>query len=128
MSFWKSAAVASALLCGVSGFGQTPPASPAPAAAPTYQQAHDALTRRDYPAALALFTALANTGNARAQSSLGAMYAIGIGVPQNSTEAVAWFRKSADQGFPEGISNLATSYVNGTGVPKDEAEAIKLYR
>lgn len=70
----------------------------------------------------------ANKGNAKAQFSLGLMYATGEGVPKDKAEAVKWYRKSADQGDVATQFNPDLMYANRQGVPKDEAEAVKWYR
>ena len=41
---------------------------------------------------------LAEQGDADAQSGLGVMYATGVGVPQDYTEAVKWLRLAAEKG------------------------------
>ena len=41
----------------------------------------------------------ANAGNANAQGTLGAAYAMGKSVPQDDVEAVKWYRKAAEQGY-----------------------------
>jgi uncharacterized protein len=56
-----------------------------------YQQA-------DYETAERLWRPLADLGDARGQSNLGAMYANGRRVPQDDAQAVGWFRKAADKG------------------------------
>ena len=66
---------------------------------------------------------LAESGNAKAQSNLGYMYAKGEGVPKDAAEAVKWYRKAADQGYAKAQTNLGYMYANGEGVPKDAAEA-----
>ena len=44
------------------------------------------------------FRKAADQGDAPAQHNLGAMYANGMGVPQNLTEALRWLRKAHAQG------------------------------
>jgi len=53
---------------------------------------------------------------------------LGLGVPQDSEEAVRWYRLAADQGHMIAQSNLGSMYANGTGVPEDDAEAVRWYR
>ena len=36
--------------------------------------------------------------SAEAQFILGGMYVTGVGVPQDTAEAVAWYRRAAEQG------------------------------
>jgi hypothetical protein len=72
--------------------------------------------------------ARAEQGDAKAQFSLGGMYAKGEGVVKDSVEAVKWFRKAADQGSANAQLNLGNMYANGEGVAKDGAEAVRWYR
>ena len=65
---------------------------------------------------------LAESGNAKAQSNLGYMYAKGEGVPKDAAEAVKWYRKAADQGDAKAQYNLGVMYAN------DAAEAVRWYR
>jgi TPR repeat protein len=71
---------------------------------------------------------LAEQGHATAQFNLGAMYADGLGVPENDAEAVGWYRLAAEQGLAEAQSNLGTIYDTGDGVPENKAEAVRWYR
>jgi TPR repeat protein len=70
----------------------------------------------------------AEQGDAGAQFSLGWMYEIGKGVPQDYSEAAKWYRKAAEQGLGSAQSNLGVMYKIGKGVPQDYSEAIKWYR
>jgi TPR repeat protein len=88
--------------------------------------------------AVAACRRLADQGNAEAQSSLGDMYAVGHGVPQDYAEATSvaqdyaeattWYRKAADHGYAEAQSSLGDMYADGHGVPQNYAEAMKWYR
>ena len=49
-------------------------------------------------------------GHADAQYNLGAMYANGEGVPQDSVKAVEWWQKAATQGHADAQYNLGRSY------------------
>jgi TPR repeat protein len=70
----------------------------------------------------------AAAGDAKAQNSLGNMYANGTGVPQNYTEAVKWYRKAANQGFADAQLNLGSAYDQGQGVARDEGAAADWFR
>ena len=65
----------------------------------------------------------AESGDPRAQLSLGMLYAYGRGVPQDDAQAAAWFRKAADQGLAAAQRRLGAMYVLGQGVPQDDVEA-----
>jgi len=68
------------------------------AVADQFKDAGAAFQRGDYATALRLFRALAQEGDAAAQTVLGLMYDEGQGVPRDYTEAAKRFRKAADQG------------------------------
>jgi uncharacterized protein len=90
--------------------------------------ARAAWLRQDYETAIKLYRPLAEKGNSHAQTMLGLIYAIGLGVKQNNVEAVTWYRKAADQGRTAAQYNLGGIYAHGSdGVEQDEAEALKLY-
>jgi len=99
-----------------------------PAIAGQYEDGLAAHHRRDFSTALQLWRPLADRGHAAAQNSLGGMYALGDGVPQNDVEAVRWYRKAADQGFANAQNNIGTMYDTGLGVPLDYVEAARWYR
>ena len=71
----------------------------------------------------------AESGNPESQSQLGVLYASGVGIAQDKTEAVRWYGKSAEQGFPLGQWNLAFMYLRGEGgVKEDPAKARELFQ
>jgi hypothetical protein len=70
----------------------------------------------------------AEKGDADSQNNLGLFYANGIGVDQDSKEALHWLRKSAEQGYPLGLFNLGLAYLQGCGVKSDAEEAAKFFR
>ena len=49
----------------------------------------------------------AEQGDAKAQFSLGFMYANGQGVPKDDAEAMKWYRLAADQGYAAACSLTA---------------------
>src|ERR1022692_3757568 len=63
-----------------------------------------------------------------AEYTLGLMYANGIGVSPNSSEAAQWLRKAAAQGHLQAQYNLGVIYATGAGMPKDIFEGIRWYR
>lgn len=69
----------------------------------------------------------AEQGDADAMSSLGVMYASGLGVTEDDVEAVRWYRTAADLGNAEAMYNLALMYANGEGVEENDLEAVKWY-
>jgi localization factor PodJL len=65
--------------------------------------------------------------NPAAEYEIGARYAEGRGVPQNSQEAVRWFEKAANAGFVPAQFRLASLNEKGDGVKKDVQAARRLY-
>jgi len=67
-------------------------------------------------------------GDPKAQSTLGDLYRLGQGVPQDYAEAALWYRRAADQGYSDAQYNLGNLYEVGQGVPQDNAQAIQWVR
>ncbi len=101
---------------------------PATLAAQDIDAGIDAYHRGDFASALIEFKPLAEQGDAKAQSSLGYMYAAGQGVAQDFAAAAMWFREAAEQGSRSAQANLGALYGKGQGVPQDYAEAVKWTR
>ena len=80
---------------------------------------------KDDAEAVKWFRKVADQGYAKAQYSLGNMYALGQGVTKDDAEAVNWLRKAAEQGYVDAQYLLGTMYLIGRGVPKDGTEAVK---
>jgi hypothetical protein len=70
----------------------------------------------------------ADSGDARAQQSLGFSYDHGLDVPKDDAEAVRWYRLAAEQGFAMAQVNLGMMYSAGKGVPKDDIKAVRWLR
>ena len=87
-----------------------------------------AFKRGDYAAALRAWRPLAEQGIADAQSNLGRMYKLGLGVKQDYAQAVIWYRKASDQGHAEAQHNMGGAFFSGKGVPQDYAEASRWFR
>ena len=96
-----------------------------PAVAGGFENGTAALARRDYVTAARMLWPLAQNGDARAQASLGYMFANGYGVPQNYIEAASWYRRASEQGNPNAQYMLGLMYDKGQGVPQDYVEAYK---
>ncbi len=67
----------------------------------------------------------AEHGDLEAQLTLGIMYDLGQGVPQNYTEALKWYRLAANQGNAVAQNNLGILYLNAQGTPQDLSEAAR---
>jgi hypothetical protein len=65
----------------------------------------------------------AEQGDATAQFSLGAHYALSTGSDQDYIQAAHWFTRAAEQGHVPAQSALGVYYASGTGVPKDLGQA-----
>jgi len=87
-----------------------------------------AYERGDYQTALQEWLPLAEQGDAFTQYSLGVMYDLGKGVPQDDEEAVKWYRLAAEQGYAAAQNNIGFMYDEGEGVPMDDTEAVMWYR
>lgn len=70
---------------------------------------------------------LAKQGDARAQTSLGLMYARGYGVEKNLQAAHRWWSFAAAQNDPGAQYNLGLSFSNGEGVAQDFGRAADWY-
>ena len=70
----------------------------------------------------------AENGDAQAQFSLGAMYALGRDVAQSNEEAVKWFRLAAEQDNADAQNILGNMHLQGRGVARSDAEAGRWFR
>src|SRR5262245_18446285 len=77
----------------------------------------EAFYRKDYETARRIWRSRADQGNAYAQSALGVIYGMGLGVPNDMVEATRWDCKSADQGIASAPFSLGGYYDRGWGVP-----------
>ena len=75
-----------------------------------------------------VITKLAKEGNANAQVSLGQMYVLGLGVPQDHAQAVKWYTLAAEQGHARAQYTLGRMYATAHGVPQDYRKAAKWFR
>jgi TPR repeat protein len=100
-------------------------AASSPAGADDYAAAAEATRKGDYATAFGLLKPLAEKGDARAQSELGAMYMVGRGAPRDPREAIKWTTLAAEHGNAAAQSNLGTMYLEGQLVARDYAQALK---
>ena len=82
---------------------------------------------KHYELAYREWKASAEAGLAEAQFDLGVLYAQGLGVRRDLTEASNWYGKAAKQGNAEAEFALGQLYSRGWGVPRDEADAIRWF-
>ncbi len=85
----------------------------------TYNDAVIAYNQGKFDEARDIWSALAEEEDAMAQYSLGRMYDLGVGVPQNDAKAAAWYKPAARKGNPYAQGNLAVLYATGRGVEQD---------
>lgn len=82
---------------------------------------------KQYGKAFPMMEEAAKSGNARAMSMLGSMYALGYGVKENGNQAVKWLVKATENGDQEAVSVLGMVYVTGKGgAPRRMEEGIAL--
>jgi TPR repeat protein len=81
----------------------------------------------DYEESVKWYGKAAKQGHASAQTWLGVMYDLGLGVNRDYKEAITWYRKAASQGNTLGQLRLASFYSQGKGVAKNLKEAEKWY-
>ncbi len=73
-------------------------------------------------------TALANGGNAKAETIVGLKYLNGDGVAVNEAQAAKWLERAAESGEPVAQYRLGTLYESGKGVAADPAKATHWYQ
>jgi len=98
------------------------------AAVPAFADTAAGLTafkNKEYSRAYHEWKAAADSGNAEAQFDLGVLYAQGLGVRRDLTEASYWYRRSAEQGNAEAQFALGQMYSRGWGAPRDISDAVR---
>jgi len=69
----------------------------------------------DVSPAVADLESRARAGDAEAQSRLGTMLLVGVGVSKDPEQAEAWLRKAAEQQYPPALFQLGTLHRRGQG-------------
>ena len=67
----------------------------------------------------------ADRGDTDSQLTLGIMYDLGQGVPQNYTEALRWYTVAANKGNAIAQNNLGILYLQAQGTPQNFGQAAK---
>ena len=90
-----------------------------------FQDGLDAYKRNDYKKAYKLWLPLAEQGIAQAQYTLGVMYVIGKGVPQDYVLAHMWFNLSSSNGVKNGTEgrNMAEKKMSPSQIEKAQEMA-----
>lgn len=83
---------------------------------------------QDFQEAARLYRRLASQGDARAQTSLGLMYARGLGFEKNLAEARRWWSLAAAQNDAGAQHNLGMVFLQGQGVAPDPAQALQWFQ
>jgi len=71
-----------------------------------------------------IYRVSAERGDNDAQNKLGNLYARGINVAQDDTQAAFWWRKAAEAGNREAAFSLGVMFAKGRGVPQDDTMAL----
>lgn len=87
----------------------------------------DLLIKNECPEKITRYKKAAEEGKTWAQTSLAHSYAMGKGVPVNSTLAVEWYQRAIAQGDTGAMVALGLMYERGEGVVEDAAKAFALY-
>ena len=83
---------------------------------------------QDFREAARWYRHLASQGDARAQTSLGLMYANGLGFEKNLVEARRWWSLAAAQNDAGAQHNLGMVFLAGQGVAPDPAHALHWFQ
>lgn len=88
-------------------------------AAQSYGEGYNALQRKDYGRALALFGSASEAGEVRATHALANMYRLGLGVEKDMAEALRLYERSAKGGNVLSMNTLAALYLGDQGGQKN---------
>ena len=83
---------------------------------------------KNYPAAAAVFSQLAEGGDTAAMCKLGQAYASGFGVDKDNKTGYRWISRAADAGDVEGMFLRGQCYEYGVGVEKNAVSAFIWYK
>jgi TPR repeat protein len=79
------------------------------------QEAHNAYNAKDFKSSFKLYKALADSGDADAQTSLAYMYQNGQATEVDEAKALSLYQEAAKKEQPYAMFNLAILYANGIG-------------
>jgi hypothetical protein len=114
------------LLLTLSLLGAGPAAAQTSAAfTPDFDTAAELYRQKQYPAAFAAFSELAETGDPRAQTITALMYKFGEGTEQNFPLAFKWYFAAAQQGYPAAQYHTGVMLADGQGIETNQEAAIK---
>ena len=104
-----------------------PAANSATSPPTTAPAVHAAPTRMATTAPIDKLTALATSGNAKAELVVGLKYLDGDGVAVSETDAAKWLERAAEAGLPVAQYRLGTMYERGRGVAADAVKSVHWY-
>jgi TPR repeat protein len=84
-------------------------------------------SQADFDFVIGRWRAMAEAGDALAQTMLGFSFNNAFGVPLDESAAFQWIKRSAIQGNPRGQHALGTLYGNGQGTPKNLKLALECF-
>ena len=96
--------------------------------AATFEDGIIAAKQGDYNKAYSIILPYAESGNTKAQCTIGEMYERELGVKQDFLVAAKWYRLAADNGDALGQRQLGYLYSTGKGVIQNYNEAVKWYK
>jgi hypothetical protein len=97
------------------------------AAADTVGDGQRAYVHGRFEEARRIWAPLAEAGDAAAQVSLGLLFDLGQGVPEDPATAYMWYRRAADAGLAQAQFNVAVMQDSGLVGPRDAVEAARWY-
>jgi TPR repeat protein len=83
---------------------------------------------KDVARAVGLMRVAAQAEIGDAQHGLGVLYARGLGVARDTTQAANWYLRATKNGSIAGTVEYAIALFNGEGVAKNEAQAARYFR
>jgi TPR repeat protein len=102
-------------------------ADPSPSAAETVDDGQRAYDQGRFEQARRIWAPLAEAGAAEAQVSLGLLFDLGQGVPQDPATAYMWYQRAAEAGLARAQFNVAVMLDSGVIGPRNAAEAAAWY-
>jgi Sel1 repeat len=97
------------------------------AAADTVRDGQRAYVHRHFEEARRIWTPLAEAGDAEAQVSLGLLFDLGQGVPEDPATAYKWYRRAAEAGLAKAQFNVAVMEDSGVVGPRNPVAAARWY-
>lgn len=92
-----------------------------------YVEASQAYNEKKFDVSLRMFKKLADAGDERALTMLGAHAQLGLGRPVDFSEARHYYERAAAKGFGRAMADLGEMSATGRGGDKDLTEAARLY-